>query len=163
MRFLLKKLEESKHLFQPGGKLEKLYPLYEANDTFLFTPADRNESAPHVRDAVDLKRVMITVVIALLPCLLFGIYNVGRQYNVVNQVEGAGFVQHVLMGCRFVLPIVIVSYAVGGLWEVLFCIVRKHEINEGLLVTGMRFPLTLPPTIPLWQVAVGISFGIVIG
>ncbi len=163
MRFLLDQLEKSKHLFEPGGKLEKLYPLYEANDTFLFTPSDTTQSSPHVRDSVDLKRVMITVVIALLPCLLFGIYNVGHQFNVVNQVEGAGFASHMFEGSLRVLPIVFVSYAVGGMWEVLFCIIRKHEINEGFLVTGMLFPLTLPPTIPLWQVAVGISFGIVIG
>jgi Na+-transporting NADH:ubiquinone oxidoreductase subunit B len=163
MKKLLEQMEKSKPLFEPGGKLEALYPLYEANDTFLFTPPDVNPDAPHVRDAIDLKRVMVTVILALIPCLLFGIYNVGHQYNVVNQVAGAGPLQHVFMGSRFVLPIVLVSYAVGGLWEVLFCIVRKHEINEGFLVTGMLFPLTLPPTIPLWQVALGISFGVVIG
>ena len=149
MRFLLDQLEKSKHLFEPGGKLEKLYPLYEANDTFLFTPSDTTQSSPHVRDSVDLKRVMITVVIALLPCLLFGIYNVGHQFNVVNQVEGAGFASHMFEGSLRVLPIVFVSYAVGGMWEVLFCIIRKHEINEGFLVTGMLIPLVLPPTVPL--------------
>ena len=163
MKKLREQLEKSKPLFEPGGKLEALFPLYEANDTFLFTPPDVSQGAPHVRDAIDLKRVMIMVVIALLPCLLFGIYNVGYQYNVVNGVGGAGFADHMLKGCRYVLPIVLISYVVGGFWEVLFCIVRKHEINEGFLVTGLLFPLTLPPTIPYWQVAVGISFGVVIG
>ena len=163
MKFLLEQLEKTKHLFMPGGKLEKLYPLYEANDTFLFTPAEVTHSSPHARDALDIKRVMITVVLALLPCVLFAIYNTGHQYNVVNQIEGAGFVEHIVRGLIIVMPIILVSYAVGGFWEVLFATVRKHEINEGFLVTGLLFPLTLPPTIPLWQVAVGISFGVVIG
>jgi Na+-transporting NADH:ubiquinone oxidoreductase subunit B len=163
MKFLKDRMEKLKPLFEPGGKLEKLYPLYEAQDTFLFTPPDTTRGAPHVRDAADLKRVMITVVVALLPCILFAIYNIGRQYNLVNQVDGAGFLSHILIGLRYFLPIVLVSYAVGGFWEVLFATVRKHEINEGFLVTGILFPLTLPPTIPLWQVAIGISFGVVIG
>ena len=147
----------------PGGKLEKLYPLYEANDTFLFTPDEVTRNAPHARDVLDIKRVMITVVLALIPCVLFAIYNTGYQYNVVNQIADTGFTQHVLRGLMIVMPIILVSYAVGGFWEVLFATVRKHEINEGFLVTGLLFPLTLPPTIPLWQVAVGISFGVVIG
>lgn len=163
MKWILRKHDSLRHLFEPGGKLQSLFPLFEAQDTFAFTPSDINRSAPHVRDAVDLKRVMITVVIALLPCILFAIYNVGYQYNTVNQVAGAGFIQHILRGCRYVLPLVFVSYAAGGFWEVLFSVIRKHEINEGFLVTGMLFPLTLPPDIPLWQVAVGISFGVVIG
>lgn len=163
MKSLLDRLEKSKPLFEPGGKLEKLHPLYEAQDTFLFTPPDTTKGTPHLRDAVDLKRVMITVVVALLPCILFGIYNIGHQYHTVNQVEGAGLGNHLWVGLRYFLPIVLVSYAVGGFWEVLFATVRKHEINEGFLVTGILFPLTLPPTIPLWQVAVGISFGVVIG
>ena len=163
MKFLLNQLEKSKHLFMPGGKLEKLYPLYEANDTFLFTPDEVTRNAPHARDVLDIKRVMITVVLALIPCVLFAIYNTGYQYNVVNQIADTGFTQHVLRGLMIVMPIILVSYAVGGFWEVLFATVRKHEINEGFLVTGLLFPLTLPPTIPLWQVAVGISFGVVIG
>ena len=163
MKFLKDQMEKSKPLFEPGGKLEKLYPLYEAQDTFLFTPPDTTRGAPHARDAVDMKRVMITVVVALLPCILFGIYNIGHQYHHANQVEDAGFLSHMLIGLRYFLPIVLVSYAVGGFWEVLFATIRKHEINEGFLVTGILFPLTLPPTIPLWQVAIGISFGVVIG
>jgi Na+-transporting NADH:ubiquinone oxidoreductase subunit B len=163
MKFLEKKMDESKHLFEPGGKLEKLYPLFEAQDTFMFTPPDKTEGAPHVRDSIDMKRSMIFVVLALLPCILFGIYNAGQQYNIVNQVTDVGFMDHIFRGGLIVGPIIFVSYLVGGLWEVLFAIIRKHEINEGFLVTGMLFPLTLPPTVPLWQVAVGISFGVVIG
>lgn len=162
MKFLLKQLHKHKHLFEPGGKLEFLYPLYEAQETFLFTPADTTKGAPHIRDGLDLKRAMITVVIALIPPTLFGIYNAGYQFNTVNPdavVQHPHFVQGLIM----VLPIILVSYLVGGLLEVLFCIIRKHEVNEGFLVTGLLFPLTLPPTIPLWQVAVGIAFGVVIG
>jgi len=163
MKFMLEMMEKSAHLFEKGGKFEKLYPLFEAQDTFMFTPADVTKGRTHVRDSVDLKRVMITVVLALLPAFLFGIWNTGHQYTTVNQIEGATFTTDIMWGLRWVMPIVMVSYVVGGLWEVLFCVVRKHEINEGFLVTGLLFPLTLPPTIPLWQVALGITFGVVIG
>lgn len=163
MKFLLNGLEKVKPLFAPGSRFARWFPIYEAGETFLFTPADVTKGPPHLRDAVDIKRWMITVVAALAPCVLFGIFNAGRQYNIANQVAGAGFWQHVGRGAWIVLPIIFVSYAVGGLWEVLFAVIRKHEINEGFLVTGLLFPLTLPPTIPLWQVAAGISFGVVIG
>ena len=144
-----------------GAKFEKLYPLFEAQDTFLLTPPDTTEGMTHVRDAVDLKRVMFTVVVALIPCLLWGIFNAGHQYYHFSGIE-AGMFSKIMRGTWIVMPIVFVSYLVGGFWEVLFAIVRKHEINEGFLVTGMLFPLTLPPTVPLWQVAVGISFGVVV-
>lgn len=163
MKFLLKQLHKSKHVFEPGGKLERLYPLYEAQETFLFTPPDTAKGAPHIRDGLDLKRTMITVILALIPPTLFGIFNAGHQYNVVNQVADATAITHFVQGLIIVMPIILVSYIVGGLLEVGFCIIRKHEVNEGFLVTGLLFPLTLPPTIPLWQVAVGIAFGIVIG
>ena len=163
MKFLLHLLEKQKTMFEPGGKLERFEPLFEAGDSFAFTPADVTPGAPHVRDASDLKRTMMMVVLALIPATLFGIYNSGYQYNLVNAVAGATFVEHVLRGLMLCLPIILVSYIVGGLWEVLFAVVRKHPINEGFLVTGLLFPLTLPPTIPLWQVAVGVSFGVVIG
>lgn len=163
MKSLLATLDKYRPLFAPGGKLEALHPLWDANDTFLFTPPTTTKGPTHVRDSIDLKRVMIMVVLALLPCVLFAIYNTGRQFNVVNQIPDAGLLRHILEGCKIVLPIIFVSYAAGGFWEVLFATIRKHEINEGFLVTGLLFPLTLPPTIPLWQVAVGISFGVVIG
>lgn len=167
MKFLLRAMEKSKPLFQKGGKLERLYPLYEAQETFLFTPDGVTPGAPHVRDAMDLKRYMITVLFALLPALFFGIWNAGHMANWANGTRGAGpwaqFGHDLWTGAWLVLPIVLTSYAVGGFWEVLFACTRRHEINEGFLVTGMLFPLTLPPTIPLWQVAAGISFGVVIG
>ncbi len=149
-------------LFEKGGKFERLYPLYEAGDTFARTPDDVTKEAPHIRDSIDQKRLMMFVIYALLPCLFFGIWNAGNQFNAANSIDST-FAADILRGSIMVLPIVFVSYLVGGLWEVLFAVVRKHEINEGFLVTGMLFPLVLPPTLPLWQVAVGISFGIVIG
>ena len=163
MKFVEQMLDKLRPLFAPGKPLHLFHSVFEAGDTFLLTPPDVTAGPPHVRDALDLKRTMMFVVIALIPCTLFGIFNAGYMHNTVNRVSGAGFVQHVLQGLRLVLPIIVTSYAVGGLWEVLFATVRKHEINEGFLVTGLLFPLTLPPTIPLWQVAVGISFGVVIG
>ncbi len=163
MKFLLDLHDKQRHLFEKGGKLERLYPLFEAQDTFLFTPSEVTHGAPHVRDALDIKRLMITVVIALLPAVLFGIWNAGHQFNTVNQTGELGLMADLLRGAFIVLPIILTSYVVGGLWEVLFALVRKHPINEGFLVTGLLFPLTLPPTIPLWQVAVGISFGVVLG
>ena len=163
MKFIKDMNDKVRPLFEKGGKLEKLYPLFDAGDTFTFTPAAVTGKGAHVRDAVDMKRVMITVIYSLMPCLFFGIWNAGHQYNMANVGASTGFVADMIRGAIIVLPIVIVSYAVGGAWEVLFACVRTHEINEGLLVTGMLFPLVLPPTIPLWQVAAGISFGIVIG
>ncbi len=163
MKFLLKRLQKNKHLFEPGGKLERLFPLYEAQESFLFTPPETAKGAPHVRDGLDLKRAMITVVFALIPPTLWGIFNAGLQYNTVNQIADASTMDHWIQGMIIVMPIILVSYIVGGIIEVAFCIIRKHEVNEGFLVTGLLFPLTLPPTIPLWQVAVGIAFGILIG
>ena len=150
-------------LFEKGGKLERLYPLWEAGDTFNRTPGDVTPSAPHVRDSIDQKRLMIFVIYALIPCILFGIWNAGNQFNMNNGVADATLMTDILRGATMVLPIILVSYAIGGIWEVLFAVVRRHEINEGFLVTGMLFPLILPPTLQLWQVAIGVSFGIVIG
>lgn len=149
-------------LFEKGGKLEKFYPAFEAGETFLLTPPWVTQTGPHIRDPLDLKRVMFMVVIALIPCTVFGIYNAGYQ-SLRAQGLDASIVQCFLTGTPMVLPIIIVSYAVGGFWEGLFAFVRRHEINEGFLVTGLLFPLTLPPTMPLWMVALGVSFGVVIG
>ena len=152
-----------KHIFEkPGSLHERLHPLREAGDTFLRTPSDVTSSAPHVRDVMDQKRLMIFVIYALFPSLLFGIWNTGHQFFLANQIN-ASFADELLKGAACVFPILFVSYLVGGLWEVLFAVVRRHAINEGFLVTGMLFALILPPAIPLWQVALGISFGVVIG
>jgi Na+-transporting NADH:ubiquinone oxidoreductase subunit B len=154
--------DKARPAFEKGGKLEALHPLFEATEAFVLTPSTVTSSAPHIRDPLDLKRVMTVVVVALIPCTLFGMYNAGYQALLAEGAE-TGFLACFLLGMRLVLPIIIVSYAVGGAWEVLFAIVRKHEVNEGFLVTGLLYPLILPPTMPLWMVGAGVSFGVVIG
>ena len=169
--------------FTEGGKFERLYPLYEAADSFIYTPGEVTDGAPHVRDAMDLKRVMITVVFALIPCFFMAMWNTGYQANSAMQFSGGSvegwrgvllgllgyggnpnsLFDNLLLGPAWFVPIYLVTNIVGGLWEALFCIVRRHELNEGFLVTGSLFPLICPPTLPLWQVALGISFGVVIG
>jgi len=163
VKFLKDLLHKNAHHFAKGGKLEKLYPLWEAQETFLFTPTTTTSQGPHVRDGLDSKRLMMTVIWALIPCVLFGAYNTGLQAAMASGQPSATPWQLLFDGLLTILPIILTSYAVGGLWEVVFAVVRKHEINEGFLVTGLLFPLVLPPTIPLWQVAAGISFGVVIG
>lgn len=205
---LRKVLDKIEPLFHKGGPLEKLYPLYEANDTFLYTPGEVTKGTTHVRDAIDTKRMMSMVIIALLPCIFMAMYNTGYQaqkviaagqvpdvadsfferiwdgswrYNVLQTVgilnsdygcedPGAflGLFQGKVISCLFhgalyFIPVYLVCMVVGGHCELIFSVIRKHEINEGFLVTGMLFPLTLPANIPLWQVAVGIIFGVVIG
>lgn len=150
-------------LFHDGGKLAWAWPLFEGAETFLLTPDARTSQGAHVRDPMDMKRLMMFVVYAILPAMFAGMWNIGHQAFKVEGITDATAIECVLRGAWHMLPIVITSYAVGGVWEVLFCIVRKHEINEGFLVTGLLFPLTLPPTIPLWMVAMGVSFGVVIG
>ncbi len=148
--------------FEKGKPLEKFYPLFEALDTFLLTPGTTTQKAPHVRDAIDMKRAMFFVVIALIPATLMGIYNTGYQMLLAQKLP-VEFWHAFALGSSKVLPVILVSYMAGGAWEVLFAVTRKHEINEGFLVTGILYALTLPPSMPLWQVAVGISFGVVFG
>ena len=182
MKSILLLLDKIRPAFEPGGKLEKLYPLFEATDTFLYTTDEVTTVGPHVRDSMDLKRIMTLVVYALTPCVLVAMWNTGYQANLAMQsmeissapgLRGAilsawvgynpeSFFANLIHGALYFIPIYIVSVAVGGLWEVLFGIVRKEDVNEGLLVTSLIFPLTLPPAIPLWQVALGISFGVVV-
>ena len=149
--------------FEKGGKLEKYHTLYEGHRTIVFAPSiTTNQKGAQIKDAVDLKRVMFTVVIAMIPCLLFGIWNVGHQHFISTGAEGA-LVDKLLIGAIAVIPILIVSYAVGLITEFIFCVIRNHPISEGYLVTGMLIPLVLPPTIPLWQVALATIFAVVIG
>ncbi len=182
MKFLKDAIESQHKLFDKGGKLEKFYPLYEMIDTFLFTPRETTTGAIHVRDNLDLKRLMMSVAWALGPCILMAMYNTGLQANLALEASGieatgwradiinafglgwgsTNYISSFVYGALFFIPIFLVTNIVGGFWEALFATVRKHEINEGFLVTGMLFPLTLPPTIPLWQVAVGITFGVVL-
>ena len=184
MTFFKNIFEAQEKNFIKGGKLEKLYPLYEATYTFLFTSGSVTKRASHVRDAMDLKRMMMMVVFALIPAVLMALFNTGYQANIAlhklgqasldswqgGLVESLGLghdpsslLANVILGALYFFPVYIVTLAVGGFWEVLFAVVRKHEINEGFLVTSLLFPLICPPDIPYWQVAVGISFGVVFG
>ncbi|MGD8885120.1 MAG: RnfABCDGE type electron transport complex subunit D, partial [Gammaproteobacteria bacterium] len=184
MSTLRRFLDRMQPLFSKGGRLEKYGALYEMFDTLIYSPADVTRSAPHVRDGIDLKRVMIYVVFASMPAVLVGIYNIGYQANFAMETLGVatadgwrpwlliklgiGFNPESISACfwhgfLYFLPIYIVTLVVGGFWEILFAVVRNHEVNEGFLVTSWLFVATLPATIPLWQVALGISFGIVIG
>jgi len=162
MNPLKKLLDRSEKHFTGSGKFNKLAPLFDATKTFFFFPSPKTRHRPFVRDNLDLKRFMSFVLIALLPVLVFGIYNTGFQSGLA-QGKSFTLIQSFLTGSRYVLPIIIVSYGVGFFWEIVFAVVRRHNISEGFLVTGLLFPLTLPATIPLWQVALGISFGVVIG
>lgn len=165
MKFLHDLLEKQRPMFEKGGKLENLYYLFEAGETFLFSPSTTSKNkGVQIHDAIDLKRMMMTVVIAMVPCLIWGIFNVGYQHYLAIGEDNAFFsIDNLLYGARWVLPIVLVSYAAGGAIEGLFAVVRKHPINEGFLVTGMLIPLIVPPTIPLWQVALATIFGVVVG
>ena len=176
-------LDSQAHLFHKGGKLERFYPMYEATDTFLYTPGSVTPGSSHVRDGLDMKRLMSLVVVALLGTIFMAMYNTGLQAHLAIEAgalplenwrttamqwlglpfASANFAANFIHGALYFLPVLLVTYAVGGAWEGLFAQARRHEINEGFLVTGMLIPLTLPPTIPLWQVAIGTSFGVVIG
>ena len=162
MKWLRNLLDQLAPHFEKDGKLEKFGPVFEATDTILFSTDERTESGPHIRDSVDIKRVMILVVIALIPCYIFGAINVGYQKSLTFGYSSSWF-ENLVTGLISITPIIAVTFMSGAFWELLFGIVRKHPISEGFLVTCALIPLTLPPSIPLWQVAVATSFGIVIG
>lgn len=173
---------QAKH-FKKGGKLERWYPVFEMVDTFIYTPLEKTHGRTHVRDGIELKRIMTTVVIALLPCLLMALYNTGLQANLAIAASGAepGGWRHAVMnlfgvgyspgsiggnffhGAMYFLPLYIATLAVGGVWELVFAVVRKHEIGEAFLVTSLLYPLILPPTVPIWQAMVALSIGLVFG
>lgn len=183
-------LEDIEHHFEPGGKHERWFALYEAFATIMYTPGQVTRTSAHVRDSIDLKRLMIMVWLAVFPAMFWGMYNVGDQaiaglnhlytadkltaiiaadwhYWFTQMLGGtlsvdAGWGSKMLLGATYFLPIYAVVFAVGGFWEVLFCIVRKHEVNEGFFVTSILFALIVPPTLPLWQAALGITFGVVV-
>ena len=158
MKLLRKILDSQKPLFQKGGKFEKGYYIFEALEAFLFVPDHVTlKKGVQVKDAIDLKRLMMTVVIAMIPCLLFGIWNVGHQHFLANG-SSVSFLEKIIFGSKVVLPVVLVSYTAGGIVEVIFSTIRRHPINEGFLVTGMLIPLIMPPGIPLWQVALATVF-----
>ncbi|MCU9838189.1 NADH:ubiquinone reductase (Na(+)-transporting) subunit B [Ruegeria sp. WL0004] len=170
--------------FTKGGKFEKLFPIYEMVESFIYTPKSVTTVAPHARSYVDMKRIMTYVVIATIPCILWGMWNTGYQANSAIAMLGADAatgwritilqalgisldaanpLANVAHGFLYFLPIYLTTLVVGGIWEVLFATVRGHEVNEGFLVTSMLYTLILPASTPLWQVALGISFGVVIG
>jgi len=159
LRNLIEKVDP---LFEKGGKLEKLWVLHDGLRTFLFVPGHTTHNGVHVRDSIDLKRTMFTVIIAMLPALLFGMWNVGFQHFSAYGEEST-LMQNFLFGLQKVLPIIIVSYGAGLAVEFLFAGMKGHSINEGYLVTGMLIPLIMPVTVPLWMVAMASIFTVVIG
>jgi Na+-transporting NADH:ubiquinone oxidoreductase subunit B len=183
MKALRTLLDRIGRKFEKGGALERFHPFWEAADTFFYTPASVTRGSAHVRDALDLKRMMMTVVIAVLPCVFMALYNTGLQANLaldpakaatlvdwrhdVIRWLGVGYSPQsisacVVHGALYFLPLYLVTMVVGLAWEVLFAVVRRLEVNEGFFVTGILFPLILPPTTPLWQAALAISFGVVL-
>jgi Na+-transporting NADH:ubiquinone oxidoreductase subunit B len=166
MKVLRNLVEGMKPTFSKGGKLEKLHWVFDGLETFLFTPGHATERGAHIRDGIDLKRTMSIVITAMLPCLLFGMWNVGHQhYNAIGMLREpeAGLWLKLMFGAVKVLPIVVVSYGVGLGIEFLFTSIKGHPIQEGYLVTGMLIPLVMPVGTPLWMVAVGSAFAVIIG
>ena len=163
MKFLRDKIDQIKKPFEKGQKFEKFAPAINALDTFLYVPNHTTKHGAHIRDAVDLKRTMITVVLALIPALIFGIYNAGYQHFI--QIEGSdmSFGNLFFHGLWKVLPMIIVSYAVGLGIEFAFAIFRGHEVNEGYLVSGLLIPMVMPVDLPLWMLAIAVAFAVVIG
>ena len=177
-------LDRIGHLVEKGGKYEKFHSVYEAIDTFYYRPSSVTRTTAHVRDGIDLKRMMVAVWVCTFPVIFFGMWNIGYQANkafaaspellaaqdnwrmaVIRMLAGfnpASIWDNLLQGATWFLPIYLVTFVVGIAWEMLFASVRKHEVNEGFFVTSVLFALTMPPSIPLWQVALGISFGVVI-
>jgi len=167
MKWVRNKLDQARKPFEPGQKLEKFAPAINAFDTFLYTPNHTTKKGAHIRDVVDLKRTMITVVFALIPALLFGMWNTGAQYlyqdmgleNVIDVPFWDAFIE----GALLVTPLILVSYIVGLTIEFIFAIYRGHEVNEGYLVTGMLIPMIFPVDIPLWMLAISVAFAVLIG
>ena len=162
MNFIRKNLDKIKKPFVKGGKLEKFYPAFDAFETFLFVPNHTTKSGAHIRDAVDLKRTMVTVIIALIPALIYGIYNTGYQYFIQSGLDFT-FLDAFLHGSYKILPMIAVSYAVGLAIEFGFAVYRGHQVNEGYLVTGLLIPMIMPVDMPLWMLAISVIFAVLIG
>lgn len=163
MKFLQKKFDQIKPLFEKGGKYEKFHTIYEGHRTIFFAPDfTTDKRGTQIKDSADLKRVMMTVIIAMIPCLIFGMWNVGHQHFLATGVE-ATLLDKFWIGILKVVPIIAVSYAVGLGIEFTFCVINQRPIEEGYLVTGMLIPLIMPASIPLWQVALATAFAVIIG
>lgn len=183
MKILRNYLDKIEPHFHKDGKWEKWFALFEAADTIFYSPGTVTKNGSHIRDGIDLKRVMITVWLAAFPAMFYGMYNLGFQANTIMAASGATAVEGwhgvlismfaghdptsiwdcMLYGAVYFVPIYMVTFIIGGFWEVLFAMIRGHEVNEGFFVTSILFALICPPDMPLWQVALGITFGIVIG
>ena len=159
MNFLRTQLDKIKPHFDKGGKFEKYAPAFNGIDTFLFVPNHTTKFGAHIRDGIDLKRVMITVVIALLPALIFGMWNVGYQ----NMGDGHEFMDYFIFGAIRFLPLIIVSYGVGLGIEFAYAVFRGHDVNEGYLVTGLLIPMIMPIDLPLWMLAISVVFAVILG
>ena len=183
MKAWLKSINDRvKPSFMPGGAQAKWFPIYDAIENFIFSSTNKTTNPIHVRDSIDIQRIMVIVWLAAFPAMFFGMYNVGSQtldylsligssntndwhHVLINLVgySSDSFLTKMWVGAIYFIPIYAVTFAVGILWEILFAVVRKHEINEGLFVSSILFALSCPPDLPLWQAAMGITFGIVIG
>ena len=162
MKIFKNLLETVKPHFEKGGKLETMYPAYDAFETFLFVPNHTTKKGSHIRDAIDLKRTMVTVIIAMIPALIFGMWNTGAQHFQAIGIDFSSF-EAFMFGFWKIIPLIIVSYVVGLTIEFAFAIYRGHSVNEGYLVTGMLIPLTMPVDVPLWMLAISVVFAVVIG
>ena len=183
MKAWLRSVNESiKPKFMPGGSQAKWFPIYDAIENFIFSSTHKTVNPIHVRDSIDIQRIMVIVWLAAFPAMFFGMYNIGNQTldyltlvgsantndwhrALINLVgySNDSFLTKMWIGAVYFVPIYAVTFAVGILWEIIFAVVRKHEINEGLFVSSILFALSCPPDLPLWQAAMGITFGIVIG
>ena len=162
MNFLRKIFEETGKFVEKGKPLSWAYPVWEAADTIFFSTNKQTSKGPHIRDNMDIKRTMFFVVIALIPCYLFGAYNIGYLNALALDIDRS-LLANTFFGFGYVLPILIATFVAGAVCELTFAIIRKHEVNEGFLVSCALIPLTMPPDVPLWQVFIGTSFGIIIG
>jgi Na+-transporting NADH:ubiquinone oxidoreductase subunit B len=164
MKFLRDQIDKVKPTFSKGGKLSFLHSTFDGFETFLFVPKETTSSGAHIRDGIDLKRTMFTVVIALIPALLFGMWNIGYQYHkALGMLDSVSLFENFWFGFLKTLPLIIVSYGVGLGIEFFFCQIKGHPINEGFLVSGLLIPMVMPVTVPLWMVALATAFAVVIG
>jgi Na+-transporting NADH:ubiquinone oxidoreductase subunit B len=162
VKFLRRQIDKIKPQFQKGGRFQMLHSTFDAFETFLFVPDKVTLKGAHIRDSIDMKRTMILVVVAMIPALLFGMWNVGQQHFIATGID-ADFWEKFFHGFLRVLPIIVVSYVSGLAVEFIFAQIRNHEVNEGFLVTGMLIPLIVPVDVPLWMVSVATIFAVIIG